>query len=90
MLHLRYSKLQYYSDHRPSADLRYGGQDSISPSTLIFVAIESKLEIWILHDPLMYSQSLLWDEAKICLLEHVLSSWTGCLPSFRPSGQNMT
>ena len=31
--------------HPPSADLRYGKEDIISPSTLIFAAIESKLRI---------------------------------------------
>ena len=35
--------------HPPSADLRYGRKDSISPSTLIFAAIKSKLGINTLH-----------------------------------------
>ena len=37
--------------HPPSADLRYGEEDSISPSTLIFAAIESKLKTKTLHIP---------------------------------------
>ena len=35
--------------HPPSADLGYGGKDSISPSTLISAAIKSKLGIYTLH-----------------------------------------
>ena len=35
--------------HPPSADLRYGEEDSISPSPLIFAAIKSKLRINTLH-----------------------------------------
>ena len=38
--------------HPPSADLRYGEEDSISPSTLIVVLIKSKLRIKTIHIPL--------------------------------------
>ena len=33
-------KLELYKGHSPSADLRYGEEDSISDSTLIFAAIK--------------------------------------------------
>ena len=35
--------------HRLSSVLRYGGKDSISPGTLLFADIESKLGIYTLH-----------------------------------------
>ena len=44
-LQLELNKLEYTKGHPPSADLRYGEEDSISPSTPIFAAIESKLRI---------------------------------------------
>ena len=38
-------KWALFKGRPPSADLRYGEEDSISPSTPIFAAIESKLRI---------------------------------------------
>ena len=50
MLILKVPNLKPFSKgHPPSADLRYGEEDSIKPSTLIVAAIKSKLGIYTLH-----------------------------------------
>ena len=49
LLILLWSMLATQKGHPPSADLRYEEKDSISPSTLIFAAIKSKLGIYTLH-----------------------------------------
>ena len=41
----------YKNDHPPSADLRYGEEDSINPTTLIFDATKGLLGIYTLHIP---------------------------------------
>ena len=39
----------FLKGHPPRTDLRYGEEDSISPSTLICATIKSKLRIYTLH-----------------------------------------
>ena len=42
---------QRWKGHPPSADLRYEGEDSISPSTLVYAAITGVLGIYTLYIP---------------------------------------
>ena len=43
--------LEAHKGNRCIADLRYGGKDIISPSTLIFAAIKGLLGTYTLHIP---------------------------------------
>ena len=45
------TKFKYSKGHPPSANLRYGKEDSISSSTLIFAAIKGLLKMYILYIP---------------------------------------
>ena len=58
--------------NRALADLRYGKEDSISPSTLMFAAIQGLCILSIY--PLRYSRNKLCAEANISVLRHVLST----------------
>ena len=46
---LKKSSSKYLKGHPPSADLRYGDEDTISPSILIFAARKDYLGIYTLY-----------------------------------------
>ena len=46
---LNFTLCQFQKGHPPSADLRYGDEDTISPSTLIFAARKGYIRIYTLY-----------------------------------------
>ena len=76
--------------NRAFGELRYGDEDSISPSTLIFAATKGLLGIYTLHiPPPKYFSSYPCAEAQISVLRHVLSTWSEWIKMTSTAKQNM-
>ena len=80
---------RFVQANRAFADLRNGEEDSISPSTLIFLPQRAISGYLLSISPLGYSRSQPFAEAQIIVRHHIFSPWYELMKTTSPPEQDM-